>query len=64
MTDKLNWLGWINVIWFATLVCLFIGELIDNFEWWGPTVLVICMLLLIPVLYGGLFNERYFFGKM
>jgi len=64
MADKLNWLGWINVIWFATLVGLFIGELIDNFEWWGPTVLVICMLLLIPVLYGGLFNERYFFGKM
>ena len=64
MADKLNWLGWINVIWFATLVGLFIGELIDNFEWWGPTVLVICMLLLIPVLYGGLFNERYFFGKL
>ena len=64
MKDKLNWLGWINVIWFAALVGLFIGELIDNFEWWGPTVLVICMLLLIPVLYGGLFNERYFFGRL
>lgn len=64
MTDKLNWLGWLNGIWFATLVGLFIGELIDNFEWWGPTVLVICMILMIPVLYGGCFGERYFFGKL
>jgi hypothetical protein len=64
MKDRLNWLGWINILWFAILVGLFTGELIDNVAWWGPAVLVICMLLMIPFLYGGLFNERYFFGKL